>query len=139
MPLAIEGEGNVWPLVETLNEEAASAGASKDAIRQQVETALQRCGIPTSGGVGASIYYVNLSVLVHGASGYSAFVESSVFKKETVRKAWVNIYEWHEGAMLSGPPGTLAADVRRVLGQHLGAFCAAYQKAKQSLNSEKGK
>jgi len=119
--------------VEDIKSELTRNGANVEAVRNQVELAIRRCGFTID-----PLSKVRMSVKVSGlsqeGSGYSGIVLIHVWIGERVRGELVLIEGWSEGMTISGPSGGAAPQIRDVISHLLDQFCNEYLKAREEVH-----
>jgi hypothetical protein len=126
--------------VESIPPELTSNGANMEAVRNQVEVAMRRCGFTiVPKGKAKGMLYVAISGLSHEGRGYSGNVHIDVSMGELVRGEFVFIEAWSDEMVIAGPPGDASMRIRDVLAGFLDQFCNFYLQARDEVRGKTGK
>ncbi|SRR6266851_5178432 len=111
-----------------------------EAVRNQVEVALRRCGFTiVEGALPSAVAYINITGLSHKNLGYSGNAHVLVAVPMMVNGEGVLIIAFEDAFLFSGSTGNAASQVRSAIAQLLDQFCNEYLKARDAVRSEKGK
>jgi hypothetical protein len=124
-------------VIEKLGPDLVRNGANQEAISDQVELAMRRCGFGMDTSGLASALAV---VVVHGLSekdvGYSGGALLQVKAPTTVDGETVLVDTFTRVGIFSGPPGSAGTQVRNVLAQLLDQFCNSYSQARDKVRGK---
>ncbi len=113
-------------------------GANKEAIRNQVELAVRRCGFTITPDAKAGMY-VSVGGHSQGSRGYYGHVNVGVLLGAQVGGDDAAIHVFDSGAMFSGPPGTAGKQLRELLAQLLDEFCNDYLRTRDEVWGKAGR
>jgi len=124
-------------VIEKLDPDLVRNGANQEAIRDQVELAMRRCGFGMdSSGLASALALVVVHGLSEKGTGYSGAALLQVTTPTIVDGETVFVDTFTRVGIFSGPPGSAGTQVRNILGQLLDQFCNSYSQARDKVRGK---
>ena len=122
--------------IEGFNSALTSNGADMEAVRNQTELAIRRCGFAINETPHKAVMRVNAAGVLQEGRGYFGTVLIQVWIWERVRGEFVFINAWTEMTLFAGPPGTAGEQIRNAVAGLLDQFCNEYLKARDEVRGK---
>ena len=124
-------------VIEKLDPDLVRNGANQEAIRDQVELAMRRCGFGMdSSGLASALALVVVHGLSEKGTGYSGAALLQVTTPTMVDGETVFVDAFTRVGIFSGPPGSAGTQVGNVLAQLLDTFCNSYLQVRDKVRGK---